>query len=61
MDDTILVNGSPGNVRSQVVKQLSTFNGKVRVAVQSKNRAQELKNSGAELVEMTFNNTVFLC
>src|SRR5215469_544247 len=57
MDDTILVTGSTGNVGSQVVKQLSSFNGKVRAAVQSKNRAQELKSSGAELVEMTFNNT----
>jgi uncharacterized protein YbjT (DUF2867 family) len=57
MDDVILVTGSTGNVGSQVVKQLSSFNGKVRAAVQSKNRAQELKNSGVELVEMNFNNT----
>src|SRR5215467_13853017 len=57
MDDVILVTGSTGNVGSQVVKQLSSFNGRVRAAVQSKNRAQELKSSGAELVEMTFNNT----
>jgi uncharacterized protein YbjT (DUF2867 family) len=57
MDDVILVTGSTGNVGSQVVKQLSSFNGQVRAAVQSKNRAQELKSSGAELVEMTFNNT----
>jgi len=49
MDDTILVTGSTGNVGSQVVKQLSSFNGKVRAAVQSKNRAQELKNSKGEL------------
>lgn len=57
MDDTILVTGSTGNVGSQVVKQLSSFKGKVRAAVQSKNRAQEIKNTGAELVEMNFNNT----
>jgi len=57
MDDTILVTGSTGNVGSQVVKQLSSFNGKVRAAVQSKNRAQDIKNTGAELVEMNFNNT----
>jgi uncharacterized protein YbjT (DUF2867 family) len=57
MDDTILVTGSTGNVGSQVVKQLSSFKGKVRAAVQSKNRAQEIKNTGAELVEMNLNNT----
>jgi uncharacterized protein YbjT (DUF2867 family) len=57
MDDTILVTGSTGNVGSQVVKQLSSFKGKVRAAVQSKDRAQEIKNTGAELVEMNFNNT----
>jgi len=57
MDDTILVTGSTGNVGSQVVKQLSSFSGKVRAAVQSKNRAQEIENTGAELVEMNFNNT----
>jgi uncharacterized protein YbjT (DUF2867 family) len=57
MDDTILVTGSTGNVGSQVVKQMSSFKGKVRAAVQSKNRAQEIKNTGAELVEMNFNNT----
>jgi uncharacterized protein YbjT (DUF2867 family) len=43
MDDTILVTGSTGNVGSQVVKQLSSFKGKVRAAVQSKNRTQEIK------------------
>jgi uncharacterized protein YbjT (DUF2867 family) len=57
MDDTILVTGSTGNVGTQVVKQLSSFNGKVRAAVQSKNRVHEIKNTGAELVEMNFNNT----
>jgi uncharacterized protein YbjT (DUF2867 family) len=57
MDDAILVTGSTGNVGSQVVKQLSSFNGQVRAAVQSKNRAQEIKNTRAELVEMIFNNT----
>jgi uncharacterized protein YbjT (DUF2867 family) len=57
MDDTILVTGSTGNVGTEVVKQLSSFKGKVRAAVQSKNRAQEIKNTGAELVEMNFNNT----
>jgi uncharacterized protein YbjT (DUF2867 family) len=57
MDDTILVTGSTGHVGSQVVKQLSSFKGKVRAAVLSKNRAQEIKNTGAELVEMNFNNT----
>lgn len=55
MDDTILVTGSTGNVGSQVVKQLSSFN-EVR-SVQSKNRAQEIKSTAAELVEMNFNNT----
>ncbi|MBV9179629.1 MAG: SDR family oxidoreductase [Nitrososphaeraceae archaeon] len=57
MDYTILVTGSTGNVGSQVVKQLSSFKGKVLAAVQSKNRAEEVKNTGAELVEMNFNNT----
>ena len=57
MDDTILVTGSTGHVGSQVVNQLSSFKGKVRAAVQSKNRTQEIKNTGVELVEMNFNNT----
>jgi len=58
MDDTILVTGATGNVGSQVVKQLSLFKGRVLAAVQSKNRADEIKNiAGAELVEMNFNNT----
>jgi uncharacterized protein YbjT (DUF2867 family) len=60
MDDTFLVTGSTGNVGSQVVKQLSSFKGEVRPTVQSKNRAQEIKNTGAELVEMNFNNTEML-
>jgi uncharacterized protein YbjT (DUF2867 family) len=33
MPDTILVTGSTGNVGSQVVKQLSSFNGNVRAAI----------------------------
>jgi uncharacterized protein YbjT (DUF2867 family) len=55
MTDTILVIGSTGNVGSQVVKQLSLFNGNVHVAVQSKNRADEIKDTRAQLVEMNFN------
>ena len=55
MPDTILVTGSTGNVGSQVVKQLSSFNGNVRAAIQSKNRANEIKNARAQLVEMNFN------
>lgn len=55
MTDTILVTGSTGNVGSQVVKQLSLFNGNIRAAVQSKNRADEIKNTRAQLVEMNFN------
>ena len=43
MTVTILVTGSTGNVGSQVVKQLSSFNGSVRAAVQSKNRADDIK------------------
>jgi uncharacterized protein YbjT (DUF2867 family) len=55
MTDTILVTGSTGNVGSQVVKLLSLFNGNIRAAVQSKNRADEIKNTRAQLVEMNFN------
>lgn len=55
MTDTILVTGSTGNVGSQVVKQLSLLNGNIRAAVKSKNRAGELKNTRARLVEMNFN------
>jgi uncharacterized protein YbjT (DUF2867 family) len=55
MPDTILVTGSTGNVGSQVVKQLSSFNGNVRAAIQSKNKANEIKNARAQLVEMNFN------
>jgi uncharacterized protein YbjT (DUF2867 family) len=55
MTDTILVTGSTGNVGSQVVKQLSSLNGNIRAAVQSKNRADEIKNTRAQLVEMNFN------
>jgi uncharacterized protein YbjT (DUF2867 family) len=57
MADTILITGSTGNVGSQVVKQLSSFNGSVRAAVQSKNRADDIKNTKAELVEMNFNKS----
>jgi NAD(P)H dehydrogenase (quinone) len=55
MKDTILVTGSTGNVGSQVVKQLALFSGNVRAAVQSKNRADDIKNTRAQLVEMNFN------
>lgn len=55
MQDTILITGATGNVGSQVVKQLDPFKEKVRAAVQSKGRADEIKNMGAELVEMNFN------
>jgi uncharacterized protein YbjT (DUF2867 family) len=57
MIDTILITGSTGNVGSQVVKQLSSFSGSVRAAVQSKNRADDIKNTKAELVEMNFNKS----
>jgi uncharacterized protein YbjT (DUF2867 family) len=57
MTDTILVTGATGNVGSQVVKQLSSFSGIVRAAVQSKNRADNIKNTKPELVEMNFNNS----
>jgi uncharacterized protein YbjT (DUF2867 family) len=57
MIDTILVTGATGNVGSQVVKQLSSFSGIVRAAVQSKNRADDIKNTKAELVEMNFNKS----
>jgi uncharacterized protein YbjT (DUF2867 family) len=56
MTDTILVTGSICKVGSQVVKKLSSFNGSVRAAVQSKNRADDIKNTKAQLVEMNFNN-----
>jgi len=42
-------------VGSQVVKQLSSLNGNIRAAVQLKNRAGELKNTRARIVEMDFN------
>jgi uncharacterized protein YbjT (DUF2867 family) len=57
MTDTILITGSTGNVGSQVVKQLSSFSGSVRAAVQSKNRADDIKNTKAELVEMNFSKS----
>jgi uncharacterized protein YbjT (DUF2867 family) len=57
MTDTILVTGATGNVGSQVVKQLSSFSGIVRAAVQSKNRADDIKNTKAELVEMNFSKS----
>jgi uncharacterized protein YbjT (DUF2867 family) len=57
LTDTILITGSTGNVGSQVVKQLSSFSGSVRAAVQSKNRADDIKNTKAELVEMNFNKS----
>jgi uncharacterized protein YbjT (DUF2867 family) len=57
MIDTILITGSTGNVGSQVVKQLSSFSSSVRAAVQSKNRADDIKNTKAELVEMNFNKS----
>jgi uncharacterized protein YbjT (DUF2867 family) len=57
MIDTILVTGATGNVGSQVVKQLSSFSGIVRAAVQSKNRADDIKNTKAELVEMNYNKS----
>jgi uncharacterized protein YbjT (DUF2867 family) len=57
MIDTILVTGATGNVGSQVVKQLSSVSGIVRAAVQSKNRADDIKNTKAELVEMNFNKS----
>src|SRR5262245_15729279 len=58
MVDTILVTGSTGNVGSQVVKQLSTVttNTKVRAAVTSINRANEIKETKAVSIEMNFNN-----
>lgn len=52
MQDTIIITGATGNVGSQVVKQLSPFKEKVRAAVQSKGRADEIKNMVAELAEM---------
>jgi uncharacterized protein YbjT (DUF2867 family) len=54
----ILVTGSTGNIGSQVVRQLSIVTTKtnVRAAVTSKNRASEIKDTNAELVEMNFNN-----
>jgi uncharacterized protein YbjT (DUF2867 family) len=55
MQDTILITGATGNVGSQVVKQLDPSKEKVRAAVQSKGRADEIKNMGAELVEMNLN------
>src|SRR5262245_37262261 len=55
MVDTILITGATGNVGSQVVKQISSFNVKVRAAVQSKEGAGAIKNMSAELVEMNFN------
>ena len=55
MTDTILVTGATGNVGSEVVKQLSTLKGNVRAGVQSKNRADVLKNTRAHLIEMDFN------
>jgi uncharacterized protein YbjT (DUF2867 family) len=55
MQDTILIAGATGNVGTQVVKQLDPFKEKVRAAVQSKGRADEIKKMGAELVEMNFN------
>jgi uncharacterized protein YbjT (DUF2867 family) len=55
MTDRILVTGSTGNVGSQVVKQLSMIKDDIRAAVQSKDRADVIKNTRAHLVEMDFN------
>jgi NAD(P)H dehydrogenase (quinone) len=55
MIDTILVAGSTGNVGSQVAKQLSTFKIDIRAAVQSKDRANVIKNTNAHLIKMDFN------
>ena len=52
-----LSNGGHRQCWSQVVKQLSSFSVKVRAAVQSKERAEEIKNTSAELVEMNFNRS----
>lgn len=57
MEDTILVTGATGNVGSHVVRQLSSLSVEVRAAVQSKQRAEEIKNNSAELVEMNFNRS----
>jgi uncharacterized protein YbjT (DUF2867 family) len=57
MGDTILITGATGNVGSQVLKQLSPFDVKIRAAVQSKERAGNIKNTSAELVEMNFNKS----
>ena len=55
--DTILITGATGNVGSQVVKQLSSFDVKVHAAVQSKERAGDIKNMATELVEMNFSKS----
>jgi uncharacterized protein YbjT (DUF2867 family) len=55
MTDRILITGSTGNVGSQVVKQLSVIKEDIRAAVQSKDRADVIKNTRAHLIEMDFN------
>lgn len=52
MTNTILVTGATGNVGSQVVQQLIAAGITPRVAVRSLNKADTLKQAGAEPVEM---------
>lgn len=56
MTDTILLTGST-DVGSQGVKQLSKFNIDIRATVQTKNRADVIKNSRAHLIEMDLNRS----
>lgn len=51
---TILVTGATGTVGSEIVKQLSSTSGKVRAAVHSVRKAEYIKHSGVELVEIDY-------
>ena len=52
MSNTILVTGATGNVGSQVVQQLIAAGITPRIAIRSVNKADALKQAGAEPVEM---------
>jgi len=54
MSGTVLVTGATGNVGSQVVKQLVARGVRVRAAVRQAGKADTIKGSGVDLVELDF-------
>jgi uncharacterized protein YbjT (DUF2867 family) len=54
MKNSILVTGSTGTIGRQVVKQLSEYGVPFRASVQPTSKVDNLKESGAELVEINF-------